>query len=44
MKTYLLGATLALPLAILAACALRGVRSRMLAWLAFAPLPGLAAA
>jgi formate hydrogenlyase subunit 3/multisubunit Na+/H+ antiporter MnhD subunit len=44
MTTYLLGATLALPLAMLAACVLRGVRGRMLAWLMIAPLPGLAAA
>ena len=44
MTTYLLGATLALPLAMLAACVLRAVRGRMLAWLMVAPLPGLAAA
>ncbi|MBL8528575.1 MAG: hypothetical protein JNL68_12890, partial [Burkholderiales bacterium] len=44
MRTLLLGATLALPLAMLAACGLRGLRERMLGWLAIAPLPGLAAA
>jgi len=44
MRTLLLGATLALPLAMLAACVLRGLRERMLGWLAIAPLPGLAAA
>ena len=44
MTTYLLGATLALPLAMLASCVLRGVRERMLAWLVIAPLPGIAAA
>jgi multicomponent Na+:H+ antiporter subunit A len=44
MKTLLLGATLALPLAMLAACVLRGVRERMLAWLVIAPLPGIATA
>lgn len=44
MKTFLLGATLALPLVMLAVCLVREARERMLGWLAIAPLPGLAAA
>ncbi len=40
----LLGAALALPLALLIACAWPGARDRMLPALAFAPLPALAAA
>ncbi len=40
----LLASTLALPLAMLAACLSRGVRNRMPALLAFAPLPAVAAA
>jgi hypothetical protein len=40
----LLAATLALPLAMLAACLSRHLRNRMPALLAFAPLPAVAAA
>jgi len=42
--TLLLGGTLVLPLAMLAACTSRTLRERMLPWLALAPLPGIAAA
>jgi formate hydrogenlyase subunit 3/multisubunit Na+/H+ antiporter MnhD subunit len=43
-RTALLVATVAWPLALLAACAWAPVRRRMLAWLSIAPLPGLIAA
>lgn len=44
LPMLLLAGTLALPLAMLAACVVRALRGRMLGCLAIAPLPGIAAA
>ncbi|MBL8541120.1 MAG: NADH/ubiquinone/plastoquinone (complex I) [Betaproteobacteria bacterium] len=43
-QSLLLVATLALPLAMLAACVVRTLRRHMPGWLAMAPVPGIAAA